>query len=105
VAESFELSSVPATFAGPEKFPRKATCDHAVFARTAWFNPTAKVLSFFSKRHWFDNRVSTATAHHFIETILAERYGMKISTQKAWPQLLRRYKFTFLQGIPMHLLF
>jgi len=28
---------------GPEKFPHKATCNPAVFMRTAWINPAANV--------------------------------------------------------------
>jgi len=45
LAESFELLAGSVVLTRPEKFHHKATCDPAVFARTAWINPGAKVLS------------------------------------------------------------
>jgi len=44
LAESFELLTRSVALTEPEKFPRKPTCDSAVFVRTAWINPGAKVL-------------------------------------------------------------
>jgi len=49
LSESFELLTGSVALTKPEKFLRKATCDPAVFSRTAWINPGAKVLNSFSK--------------------------------------------------------
>jgi len=46
LAQSFELLTRSVVLTGPEKFPRKATYDPAVFARTAWISLAANVLSF-----------------------------------------------------------
>jgi len=45
LAESFELLTGSVVLTRPGKFHHKATCDPAVFARTAWINLGAKVLS------------------------------------------------------------
>ena len=47
LAESFKLLIGSVALTRLEKFPRKATCDPAVFAQTAWSNPGAKVLTYF----------------------------------------------------------
>ena len=44
LAESFELLTWSVALTALEKFPRKAMCNPAVFARTAWINPDVKVL-------------------------------------------------------------
>jgi len=48
LAESFEVLTGSVAPTGPEKFPRKTTCDPAVFLRIAWINLGAKVLKTFS---------------------------------------------------------
>jgi len=47
LATSFELFTGSVAFTQPEKFLHKATCNPAVFLRTAWINPGAKVLKTF----------------------------------------------------------
>jgi len=49
LVESFELLTRSVALTGLEKFPRKATCDPAVFARTTWTNLAMKVLTVFFK--------------------------------------------------------
>jgi len=45
LAASFDTSTRCVTHTGAEIFPRKATCDPAVFLQTARINPDAKVLT------------------------------------------------------------
>ena len=44
LAKFFELLTRSVALTGPEKFLHKATCNPAVFARTAWINLGVKVL-------------------------------------------------------------
>jgi len=45
LAVSFDTSTRSVTHTGVEIFPCKATCDPAVFLRTAYINPDVKVLN------------------------------------------------------------
>ena len=45
LSKSFELLTRSVALTGPEKFPRKTTCDPVVLARTASFRLASKVLS------------------------------------------------------------
>jgi len=51
LATSFDTSTRYLTCTGAEIFLRKATCNPAVFLRTAWINPDVKVLK--KKNFWF----------------------------------------------------
>jgi len=62
LAASFDTSTRSITRTGALIFPRKATCDPAVFLRTAWISPDVKV-----KLDMFD-AVALVTAYHVLRT-------------------------------------
>jgi len=53
---SFELLTGSVALTGPEKFPRKASCDQVFSSRNPQKRPDAKVLN--SNKHYYFNNLN-----------------------------------------------